>query len=211
MNSKNMDGFESENRLTRGSVTLLLDSARSDSQAALAGLWQRYWESLVRIAGQRCQYRKALVDPEFIAQSVFNQVCNQILDGKLEEVDDRDEFWTILLNLTKNKAIDHFRAESRLKRGGALKRKEGNVEQGGILNQIPTANHSEEDSVDAADLLDNLILKLDRDDPSQMLSDLIQRRIAGQTVTELSEHFEVTTRTIERKLSRIRGLICDLV
>ena len=203
-------GPEPEKQLTRGSVTSLLDSARSEPEAALANLWQRYWESMVRLAGRRCQYRKALVDPEFIAQSVFNQVCQQIINGELEDVKNRGEFWGILLNLTRNKAIDHIRRETRLKRGGDMKQQAATTDGPDPVDQLQASRSYSEEAVDASDLLNSILVQLDREDPQHMLSDLLQRRIAGQTVTELAEHYQLTTRTIERKLNRIRSVLSEL-
>ena len=78
------------------------------------------------------------------------------------------------------------------------------------VDQLQASRSYSEEAVDASDLLNSILVQLDQEDPQHMLSDLLQRRIAGQTVTELAEHYQLTTRTIERKLNRIRSVLSEL-
>ena len=193
---------EVESELTARSVSRLLAKARCQDEQAIAELWQRYWKSLVELAQSRCQYTTALVDPEFIAQSVFQQVCDKFRSGDLDAIDNRDKFWAVLLNLTKNRAIDHFRRETRKKRGAGQRVSLSDGQQEAILDQasiIPI-----DANIEAKELLEQLCGKLRREDPTRLLEKLLLARLGGRQVSELAEEHEVSSRTIERKLERIR-------
>lgn len=191
-----------ESELTPRSVSRLLAKARHHDEQAIAELWQRYWKALVELAQSRCQYTTALVDPEFIAQSVFQQICDKFRTGDLNAIDNRDKFWAVLLNLTKNRAIDHFRRETRKKRGSgqqvALSGEQQDVVQD-HASMIPVDAHLE-----AEDLLEQLCRNLRNEDPTGLLEKILLARLGGLQVSELAEEHEVSSRTIERKLERIR-------
>ena len=194
---------EPEPRLTQESVTLLLRKARGQDEAAIADLWAKYWNQLVRAAQRQCQYKTAMVDPEFIAQSVFRHVCHQFQEGDMIEIADREYFWAILLNLTKNKAIDHFRRETRQKRGGGFNRVTLTGEDGECLeNPIPDSQSLEDR--EAVELLDHFKHLLDAEDPSGTLSDILLTRLAGESNKAIGVALGISTRTVDRKIERIR-------
>ena len=194
---------EPEPRLTQESVTLLLRKARGQDEAAIADLWAKYWNQLVRAAQRQCQYKTAMVDPEFIAQSVFRHVCHQFQEGDMVEIADREHFWAILLNLTKNKAIDHFRRETRQKRGGGFNRVTLTGEDGECLeNPIPDSQSLEDR--EAVELLDHFKHLLDAEDPSGTLSDILLTRLAGESNKAIGVALGISTRTVDRKIERIR-------
>ena len=202
--SMNEDQIEQEPELTLQSVTLLLRRVRTQDQIAIADLWIRYWTELVKAAQRQCQFTTALVDPEFIAQSVFNDVCNQFQRGKIGSLTDREQFWAVLLNLTKNKAIDHCRRESRQKRGGNLRRVEAASQDKEGFEEYPFIDHQGNKDKDVSELLEHFQFLLDTEDPSQTLKQIFLSRLAGESNAAIAEHQGVSIRTIDRKLERIR-------
>ena len=197
------DSIDPEARLTQKSVTLLLRKVRSKNEAAIADLWEKYWTQLVKAAQKQCQYKTALVDPEFIAQSVFNHVCNQFHRGDIADISDREQFWAILLNLTKNKAIDHFRRETRKKRGGHLRRVSLSDSDNQSVDEQFRDQHQLEDR-DASELLDHFQFLLNQEDPSGTLTQILLGRLAGEPNSAIARVLDVSIRTVDRKIERIR-------
>ncbi len=195
--------IDPEAKLTPNSVTLLLRKVRGKDEAAIADLWQKYWMQLVRAAQRQCQFKTAMVDPEFIAQSVFHHVCHQFQHGDISDVSDREQFWAILLNLTKNKAIDHFRRETRQKRGGHLKRVAMlDTENRPIEGTMRDDEASEER--EAAELLEHFQHLLNEEDETGRLTQILLGRLAGESNQAIGQALGVSTRTIDRKVERIR-------
>ncbi len=197
------DSIDPEARLTQQSVTLLLGKVRSKDEAAIADLWAKYWTQLVMAAQRQCQYQTALVDPEFIAQSVFNHVCNQFQRGNMADISDREQFWAILLNLTKNKAIDHFRKETRQKRGGHLRRVALTDGENQPVAE-PFRDREQLEDRDASELLDHFLFLLNQEDPTGTLTQILLGRLAGESNPAIAKVLDVSTRTVDRKIERIR-------
>lgn len=197
------DRIEPEAKLTQESVTLLLRKVRSKDEEAIADLWSKYWTQLVSAAQRQCQFKTAMVDPEFIAQSVFQHVCNQFQRGDIDSVPNREHFWAILLNLTKNKAIDHFRRETRKKRGGHLKRisMSGGEDQ---VGGVEFGNRKNQEERDGSELLEHFKHLLQKEDPSETLVKILLSRLAGEPNTAIAKHLGVSVRTVDRKIERIR-------
>jgi len=198
-----LDSLRPEDKLTQHSVTLLLQKARSQDAAAIAELWHKYWNQLVMAAHRQCRYQTALVDPEFIAQSVFAHVCNKFRTGSMDAIDDREQFWAVLLNLTKNRAIDHFRRETRQKRGGGVTvTSASNPDDAGGDNLF--ADRQTLDDQKASELLDHFKHILDAEDSTGTLTQVLLGKIAGESNQAIATALQVSARTIDRKVERIR-------
>ena len=119
------------------------------------------------------------------------------------EIVDREHFWAILLNLTKNKAIDHFRRETRQKRGGDFRRVTlASEDAEGSGNSIPDSQTLEDR--EAVELLDHFKHLLDTEDPSGTLSSILLTRLAGESNKAIGVALGISTRTVDRKIERIR-------
>ena len=203
-----LDDLSPEDKLTKHSVTLLLEKARSQDAGAIADLWRKYWKQLVMAAHRQCHYQTALVDPEFIAQSVFAHVCDKIQNGRMDAIDDREQFWAVLLNLTKNRAIDHFRRETRQKRGGGVTVLSSTSPDDAAGDHL-FADQQAQDDRHASELLDHFKHVLTTEDSTGTLTQVLLGKIAGESNQAIATALQVSTRTIERKLERIR-LVLEL-
>src|SRR5690606_24104911 len=86
---------------------------------AVRRLWQRYSQSLVRVARQRLgAVARTAADEEDVALSAFWSLCEGAREGKLDEVCNRDDLWWMLLAITRRKAVSQVRRETAQKRGG---------------------------------------------------------------------------------------------
>lgn len=179
---------------------------------ALEMLWKQYFEKLTRIIRKRLaglQLREA--DEEDIALSALNSLCTGMSDGRFPRLDDRDDLWKILLtivNRTTNDYREHYFAQ---KRGGGEQRGEsafGDANEssnaGGIA-QIAARDPTPELIAALADTMNALFAQLDE----PILAAVARYKLDGYTNEEIAAKLDCTTRTVERKLERIRLIWAD--
>ncbi len=194
-----------------GSVSLLISKVKEGDEESVRLLWNRYSDALVRSAQSRLSKQTAAkVDSEELAQSVFFAIYKGAVEDKFERLDDRAGFWTLVLAITRRKAIDRIRKVTAAKRGGeaALKGTQANSESSGesLVNRVPSREVDPQTEVECNDLLENLKAQLDAEDPSGMLTRVAVARIAGVSVKEIAADLERTERTVERKLNLVRSV-----
>jgi len=123
--------------------------------------------------------------------------------GRFPDFKDRDDLWRLLFTITKHKAIDLRRYESRRKASGESAFQSDKNEKAGIQD-IP-GDLSEED---AARLLSESVeeaLKLLTPEQRQYAL----AKLEGYTNKEIAEKFGVALRSVERKLHLIRRMWWD--
>src|ERR1700678_1945483 len=109
-----MDGCEGG-----GSVTRWIGPLKAGDVEAAQALWDRYFDSLVRLARTRLHdVPRAVADEEDVALSAFHCLCRGATGGRFPQLADRDNLWRLLATIAAQKAIDLQRRETREKRGG---------------------------------------------------------------------------------------------
>lgn len=197
------------------SVTLWLRQlAQGDDQAAQL-LWERYFDELVRVARRKlAMASRRVADEEDVALVAFNSFCNGVQAGRFSRLDDRDDLWQILLMLTARKAIDQRRHDEAEVRGAGAVRGEsvfspvgqrGNgitsIEQ--VVGEAPTP----EFALAVSEEMESLLLRLDNDE--LQLRDISLAKLEGKTNAEIAQCFNMSLRSVERKLSLIRRIWRD--
>jgi len=196
----------------KGSVSILLSQLKAGDDEAVRLLWNRYSSALIGSARKQFHGQNpARLDPDELAQSVFNALYRGAIDNRFDRLNDRTGFWTIVLMLTKRKAIDRIRRETRLKRGGA-----GNsdlsAEGHGSDVSHPDMSELADDVLqpdviaESDDAFQHLLELLDAEDSTGFLKNVAVWRMAGYTVKEIAHTNSRAERTIERKLERIRAV-----
>lgn len=186
-------------------ITHWVHGLRAGDEEAARKLWGRYFESLVSLARLKLgPLPRRAVDEEDVALSVFRCLCDSAEKGGLNEIEDREGLWRLLVTMTINKAIDQKRRELGKKRGGGKVRGEsvfGDPDDGrGQLDQL----------VDLAPPPIVLaMLEEQREGLFTCLNDPVLQQVAlwkldGLTNQEIADHLSLTTRSVERKLNRIR-------
>ena len=105
-----------------GSVTHWLLNLKEGGDEAVAKLWDRYFEKLVRVAAAKLKSsRSRAEDGEDAALSAFQSFIDGVEREKFPKLNDRDDLWRILVVIASRKA------SRRIAREQALKRGEGNV------------------------------------------------------------------------------------
>src|SRR5262249_3553334 len=113
-----------------GSVTRLIARLTGpDADEAARGLWERYFDQLVRLARDRLRDApRGAADEEDVALSAFDSLCRGAAAGRFPRLGNRDGLWRLLVTLTARKASDRRRLEGRRKRGGGRVRREADLD-----------------------------------------------------------------------------------
>ena len=191
------------------SVTQWLRQLKSGDGEAAERLWERYFHKLVCLARRRLGNAPCRgADEEDVAISVFRRLCDGAARGLFTHVESREELWRTLVVMTANRVIDQRRAASAQKRGGG-------PEPGGFIctedrladfddfiGQEPTPEFIvllAEEHQRHIDALDN-----------QTLQQVALWKMEGYKNEEIAEQLQVTVRSVERKLQRIRLLWSEM-
>ena len=194
-----------------GSVSILISKVKEGDEESVRELWNRYSGALVRSAQSRMNKQVAAkVDSEDLAQSVFFAIYRGAVEDKFDQLNDRAGFWTLVLAITRRKAVDRIRKLTAAKRGGvaAMRLPQGGLGDSGddFITRLPSREVDPQVEVECHDLLESLKEQLDAEDDTGMLTRVAVSRIAGLSVKEIAAELERTERTVERKLSLIRSL-----
>ncbi len=189
------------------SVIHLMRSLQTNRNAAAESLWNRYYSDLVEVARGMLQgVPKGMADEEDVANSVFRSICRGGEEGRFSELKNRDELWWLLLAITRQKAANYIRGETRQKRGEGKVRHESDLKGGplegfSLENLIGTAPTPEFIAV-MREEHERLMQSLGRDDLKQ-IADL---RIAGYDIPEIAAQLELCERSVLRKLALVRKI-----
>lgn len=199
----------SESSESNHSVTEWLAGLKAGDIAVASRLWQRYVDQLARLARRKIgSTPRRLGDEEDAANQVFHALLHGIEHQRFPELKDRQDLWQILIMLTERQAIAMRRREFAAKRGGdklvgesALQWKKCN-EMGGIEQVIGSEPSPEFAALCAENLAQRLAMLLH--DPH--LVQIARDKLAGYSNAEIAERLQISVRTVERNLSRIRQL-----
>jgi RNA polymerase sigma factor (sigma-70 family) len=192
---------------SNSSVSQWLRDLKAGDADAAAVLWSRYAPKLLELARSKLKgVSTGAADEEDIAQSVFRNLCKGAAVGRFADIQSRDELWWLLLRVTKNKVVDHFRRETAAKRGGGAVVSETDLTPtaypaapfslDALISDEPTPEH-----LAMLEEQTQRLLGLLRDDRLRQIACL---RIEGYTVSEIATKMTIGTRSVERKLELIR-------
>ncbi len=185
------------------------DLSDGDDDAARQ-IWEKYFSQLVGYArGKMRGMPRRSSDEEDIALSAMHSFVRGLQRGKFPELNDRNELWKLLLTITARKAHAERRRSLRKKRGdGQVRGESVFLEPGGdgdrfqgmeqFLGAAPTPEL-------AAMFLENTE-KMIHSLEDETLREIALAKLEGFTTEEIAQRQGVVTRTIERKLHRIRAV-----
>ena len=194
--------------LDEDDVSLWIQRLQNGDDRAPEIIWQKYFEKLVRLARRRLgELPKRAVDEEDVALSAMNSLFCGAQDGRFPKLDDRDDLWKILVTITARKAIKQQRRHLADKRGGGkvhgesiFGRRSDNpddlvgIDQ--VLGREPTPELADQVSESCQRLIELL--------NDETLEQIAFHKLEGYTNDEIAEKLDCATRTVERKLERIR-------
>ncbi len=177
------------------SITQWFQRLRCGDELAATLLWQHYFPRLVQLAQTRfAADRDPAYGAEDAAQSVFHLLCRGAQQGHYERIAGRDDLWRLLVTATRRKVIDHVRRNQATKRGA-----------GAVVQSIDSDLVAPEPTPEWVAIMNErleMLLSSLRDDT---LRTIALRRLEGYSNAEIATELAVSERTIERKLTLIRG------
>lgn len=189
-------------------VTIWLAGLLDGQSMCAQHLFHEVYDRLVNLARKRLgQQRPRWADEEDMALSAFHSFIDGAADGEFPQLAGRDDLWKILVTITARKVKDYLKASQRLKRGGGHVRGEsvferpGNTSLGGIGQAAADPRgETPELALVIAEECQKLLAQLD--DPT--LAQIAVLKTEGHTDVEIAQRLGCATRTVERKLQRIR-------
>lgn len=187
------------------SVTLWIQDLKDGNETAAAQLWERYFDKLVRVASRKLgSAARRIADEEDVAVSVFNGLCQGAAAGRFDQLQNRDDLWSLLVAIAGKKAVDQVRRQTSQKRGGTGLRGESVFQNAAddaagfdqFLDAEPTPEFLlivEEENQRLFDLL--------RDDTQR---DIARYRMAGYSNEQIAEKVGISVRSVVRKLGVIK-------
>jgi DNA-directed RNA polymerase specialized sigma24 family protein len=184
------------------SVTQWIPALKQGDQSAARGLWEAYFRRLVGLAHTRLRDTpRRIADEEDVALSAFHSFWRGAQAGRFPRLDDRNDLWQILVLITVRKAIDLRKYEGRPSRG------RGRVQS---LTELPQAGL---EAIGGKDPIPELAVQLTEEYQRLMeqlgdstLQSVATWKLEGYTDDEIAVRLGCVTRTVERKLARIRRM-----
>jgi len=187
-------------------VTLWIGQLAEGDESAARLLWQRYQADLLEVARRKLGgSSRRVADEEDVALSAFHSFCQAASAGRFE-LGDRSELWRLLVTITTRKALAQIKRNMTLKRGGGAVRGES-VFINGASDASNAGIHCA-----AGDDPGPEFVAIVTEEYQRLLECLDEeplRRVAlykleGYTNDEIARKMECATRSVERKLMRIR-------
>lgn len=187
------------------SVSLWIEQLKQGHSDGARALHRDVYEQLVRLARRRLGAKELRwADEEDVALSAFDSFCAGAAQGKFPKLENRDDLWKILVNITSRKAGDYLKHNRRRKRGDGLVRgdsvfisPDGSV--GGFEN-APDSAQPPDLQVVVVEECRRLLESLE----DESLQQIAVWKMEGYKDVEIAEKLGCVPRTIARKLERIR-------
>lgn len=189
------------------SITRWIANLKQGDNEAARQLWERYFQRLVHLARKKLGATpRRVADEEDMALSVFRRLCDGAQAGRFEQLADRDDLWRLLVVITTNRVIDQQRHLSPQKRGGGNVRGDSAFigdslsQQAGLENLIGD-DPTPEMLLQISEEHERLMTALDED-----LRQIAVWKMESRNNEEIARELGITSRSVRRKLERIREL-----
>jgi len=190
------------------SIRLWIDGLKDGHSVCAQQLFHAVYDRLVQLARKRLgNQRPRWADEEDMALSALHSFIGGAAEGKFPQLSNQDDLWRILVRITSRKVKDYLKASRRLKRGGGQVRgesvfgrpddsKPGGIDEAACDRQV----EQPELVLMIADECQQLLERLD----DSNLAQIAVWKMEGYTDVEVAQRLGCATRTVERKLQRIR-------
>lgn len=187
----------SSDREITGSITRWISELRRDNPAAKEMIWIRFVSRLVHIAEQKLRNTACRVpDGDIIASAAFADFFERDPDD-FEKLVDRNDLWQILVTITERRVIDMIRSEGAQKRGGGQIIGEGDL---GTFSMLPGSSNAPDVELMMIEAFEDRLNSL----KNPLLQQIAIGKMEGLTNDELAAKYEISSRSVERRLSEIR-------
>ena len=188
--------------------TLWIEKLIDGNQRAAQAIWEGYFDKLVRLAKKRLKgIPRRAADEEDVALSAMNSFFRGAEAGRFPRLNDRADLWKLLVKITARKAMAQQRRHFAEKRGAGQVRGESIFENVGEsegergIAQVVGSEPTPEFAAMIAESCGELIERLG----DETLRTIALKKIECYTNEEIAQQLDIHTRTVERKLERIRS------
>jgi RNA polymerase sigma factor (sigma-70 family) len=176
---------------------------RADSPAererATTAIVHRYFARLAEVVGRHLSRRvRRRVDPEDLVQTTFRSLCARIAGGRFT-LDDREDFWRLLVSIALNKTRKEVAAQMTRKRDPRRERSLDAMDRRSLAEPLESRRPTPEEAAIMAEEMDHLLGLLPAD-----IRPIAVWKFEGYTNEEIAEKLGYTLRTVERKVRLIR-------
>lgn len=183
--------------MTDQSITGWIRGSEAGDSQSQTMLWNHYFDRVVRLARSRMYAIQASVyDEEDAAASALNSLFRGIRNNRFPDLHSRDNLWRLLILITHRKLIAQRRRQA-VRIGSAV---QSEVSDG--IAQIVCSEPTPEMVAEMMDETERLLRLLGDD----RLRRIAVMRMDGLSTVEIAERLNSTSRTIQRKLERIRDI-----
>jgi RNA polymerase sigma factor (sigma-70 family) len=179
---------------SRGSVTTWLDGLKGRNEEAAQELWNRYFSQLVQLARRQLQTFHRDADEEDVALSALKSAMLGVQNNRFPELNDRTGLWPLLVTITARKAVNEIKRQQTKKRNRSTERPLADEQL------IAGADPQPDFALRLAEAIQTLVAALG----DETLQVVAQRKLEGCSNEDIATELGVSTRTVVRKLARIR-------
>jgi RNA polymerase sigma factor (sigma-70 family) len=166
--------------------------------------WARFFESawpFVLLQSHSLLGRSGrMADAEDIAQGVFWLLSRSVHDAQLDVPQTDDEVRRLLRVMVRNQTRDLLRHERRFRRD--IRREVAAADDTALASKVALP----QDQVQCTEIVEQVLAKLDSLD-----QEVFRMQIAGSSEIEIAQRLQASTRTIRRRLQRIRTVLREIV
>jgi RNA polymerase sigma factor (sigma-70 family) len=177
-----------------GDVSNWIRGIRHDQRDAQRCLWEHCFPRVLRLAQNRLAGVGGMADAEDVAASVLDSLLQGARDGRFSLLHNRNDLWSLLFAITRQKAVSLRRRNRAKKRRPMAWRVD--------LADVPTDEPGPEFETLFEDLVRDLFARL----PSEDFRRLARLRLEGWTNLEIADQLDLSVRTVERKLQLIQAI-----
>lgn len=193
-------------------VSLWIEQLAAADHEAAHRLWAHFCQRLMVFARSRMSpSTRRIYDEEDAAVSAFRSLCRGIEAQRFPDVGDRGNLWALLVVITSRKIANQFRYEHQQRRNANQTLNEtmlqpsdsvGDSSSIGILQSLPSQEPTPAFAAEVADMSEYLMSQL----PEPDLKQVVLLKLEGHTNEDVAELMNITRRTVQRKLERIRRI-----
>lgn len=195
-----------ERFVTDDPVSQWIEQLATSDRDAANQLWQHFCRRLMSFARNRLSpTSRRVYDEEDAAISAFRSLCRGIESNRYPEINSRDNLWGLLVVIAGRKIANRKRFDGQKKRAISSTLTEDlfqsvSGDEGSPLRSVMSREPTPALAAEVADTSEHLLSML----PEEDLRQLVLLKLEGYTNEDAAEKMQVTRRTVQRKLERIR-------
>ncbi len=204
--------------MSTGSVTHWIARLKMGDDWAAQKIWERYYAKLVDLADSFLrELPRRAADEEDVAQVAFAAFFHAIEQCRYPQLRCREDLWSLLVEITENKATDLWRQELAEKRGGGKVRGDSAFNNGDSnskfngIEQLPDNEPTPEFTALLVEQFRQRLEAMSPYDDKRTLRTIALLKLEGYSNLEIVEYIQksnqrISLRSVERKLKLIREI-----